>query len=323
MAFRFTVLASGSAGNASLLESDGFGVLLDLGLGPRQLASRLTAVGASWQRVHAALLTHTHGDHWRDTTLRHLLRRQVVLFCHESHVPAVGPGSEEFEALRQAGLLRFYQAGEEFALSGSLGCRPLPLSHDGGETFGFRLEGPRDLFGSACALGYAADLGSWDADLVDSLADLDLLALEFNHDVELEYASGRSPHLIARVLGDGGHLSNGQAASLLREVLRRSPPGRLQHLVQLHLSRECNLPNIASGSARSVLDELAPRVQVHTARQDVPGPALLVGSPSPITKSASRRTDPLRRASRRTGPEEPPWLPGLGIDLASISPVPE
>ena len=38
---------------------------------------------------------------------------------------------------------------------------------------------------------------------------------------------------IARVLGDEGHLSNAQAGSLLREVLRRSTTGRLQHLVQI------------------------------------------------------------------------------------------
>ena len=42
----FTVLASGSAGNASLVESEGFALLLDVGLGPRQLANRMRAIGA-------------------------------------------------------------------------------------------------------------------------------------------------------------------------------------------------------------------------------------------------------------------------------------
>ena len=43
MPLQFTVLASGSAGNASLLEMDGFGVLIDAGLGPRQLSQPLAA----------------------------------------------------------------------------------------------------------------------------------------------------------------------------------------------------------------------------------------------------------------------------------------
>ena len=89
MALRFTVLASGSAGNASLIDANGFGVLLDAGLGPRQLAGRLAAVGASWENVQAVLLTHTHSDHWRDTTLVHLKRRSIPLYCHAGHHDAL------------------------------------------------------------------------------------------------------------------------------------------------------------------------------------------------------------------------------------------
>ena len=56
MPLQFTVLASGSTANASLLDIDGRGVLIDLGLGPRQLHARLTALGTSWARVRAALV---------------------------------------------------------------------------------------------------------------------------------------------------------------------------------------------------------------------------------------------------------------------------
>src|SRR5437764_4806665 len=85
MGLRFTVLASGSGGNATLVECDGFGLLIDAGLGPRQLATRLTAAGASWSSVHALLLTHTHSDHWNDNTIGHLMRRRIPLYCHPGH----------------------------------------------------------------------------------------------------------------------------------------------------------------------------------------------------------------------------------------------
>src|SRR5207247_1154514 len=62
MPARFCVLASGSAGNCAFLQADGFGLLIDIGLGPRFIASRLATVGASWRHVHAVLLTHTHSD---------------------------------------------------------------------------------------------------------------------------------------------------------------------------------------------------------------------------------------------------------------------
>src|SRR5205823_2329054 len=155
-----------------------------------------------------------HSDHWKNLTLAHLLRRQIPLYCHDAHQESLLAYGTAFAALRDAGLVRRYEPGEEIPLAPNLRCRAFPLLHDGGATFGFRFE-----LGAA-ALGYAADLGSWDADVAEALADVDLLALEFNHDVELEYASGRSAYLIARVLGNYGHLSNEQAAGLLREVLR-------------------------------------------------------------------------------------------------------
>ncbi len=307
MALRFTVLASGSAGNASLVEADGFGLLLDAGLGPRTLATRLAAAGLSWQAVHGLLLTHTHSDHWNERTLGHLHRRRLPLWCHGDHQAALRPYSPAFRALEADGLVHAYEAGAELVLAAGLRCRPLPLRHDGGPTFGFRFEGRTELFGEPATLAYLADLGCWDAALVEGLCDADVLALEFNHDVAMQYASGRQPRLIARVLGDEGHLSNAQAAALLRAVLRASQPGRPRHLVQLHLSRDCNHPDLAAEAAREVLAEFGLPVEVHTTRQDCGGPTLDLGFTT--TDRPRRRAAQRRAASARAFMQ--PWLPGL------------
>lgn len=310
MTLHFTVLASGSSGNASLVEADGFGLLLDIGLGPRQLAARLAAAGASWKDVHAVLLTHTHSDHWRDTTLVYLRKHNILLYCHAGHHAALSRYGPAFAKLCDAGLVRTYQEGETLDLAVGLRCRPLPVRHDGGPTFGFRLEGKCDLFGHGCALGYAADLGSWTPELAAALADVDLLAIEFNHDVEMEYASGRAPYLVARVLGEEGHLSNEQAAALLQDVVRRSAPGKLRQVVQLHLSRECNRPSLAAAVARAVLDGCGHAVDLHTARQDEPGPTFEVGTAArPMVRPQTVRK---RRATARAK-SGPPWLPGLEL----------
>ena len=87
MALEFTVLASGSSGNASLVRTNGFGLLLDIGLGPRDLAGRLAAIGAAWRNVHAVLLTHTHSDHWNERTLAYLRRFRTTL-SHRARRPA-------------------------------------------------------------------------------------------------------------------------------------------------------------------------------------------------------------------------------------------
>jgi phosphoribosyl 1,2-cyclic phosphodiesterase len=306
MALRFTMLASGSRGNASLIQAGGFGVLLDAGLGPRQLGDRLRAAGHSWSSVHAMLLTHTHSDHWNDRTLAWLARYRLPLYCHPGHHGILKRYSTAFPQLEALGLIRSFVPDEDFTLAPGLRCRPLPIRHDSGATFGFRLSGQPDLFGRAPAIGYAADLGTWDDDLASDLADVDLLAIEFNHDVALEHASRRPAALIARVLGDEGHLSNTQAAALVRTILERSTAGRLRYLVQLHLSEDCNRPSLARAAAREVLALFSWAPRLHTARQHAPGPMLELEPNS----NKRRRTRVRIPSFRRNG--DHPSLPGFG-----------
>src|SRR5918912_3602307 len=147
MVLRFTVLASGSGGNASLVQTDNFGVLIDAGLGPRQLAARMKAAGLSWSHVQAVLLTHTHSDHWKDRTLAHLTRRRTPFYCHPDHHRILHAYSDAFPALLADGLVRSFAPQEELVLSPGLRCRPFPVRHDGGPTFVFPIDGRADLFG--------------------------------------------------------------------------------------------------------------------------------------------------------------------------------
>lgn len=303
---RFTVLASGSSGNASLVQSAGFGVLIDVGLGPRQIASRLAQVGLSWSAVQAVLLTHTHSDHWKETTLLHLHRYKIPLWCNDGHHTVLRTYSDGFLALHAAGLVRSFEANEDFELSSHMRCRALPVRHDGGATFGFRLESCGDLFGHGGAIGYVSDLGCWDHDLAAQLADVDLLAVEFNHDVVMQQSSGRAPRLIQRVLGEEGHLSNVQAVALVRAVLERSTAGRLRHLVQLHLSRECNRPALAREAARMLLEEFEITIGLHTAEQDATSVTLNVNAA--VASDTARRSH--KRLTRGATPIQP-MLPGF------------
>ncbi len=308
---RFTVLASGSAGNVSLIETPGLAVLIDAGLGPRQIASRLRSVGCTWEKLSAVLLTHIHRDHWNDNTFCWMERKRVELHCHPSHADYLAGVSLSFVALRATGLVRHYQAGDELTLSPTLRCSPITLRHDSGDTFGFRFTHATNLFGDGYTVAYAADLGCWDGAIVEAMREADVLALEFNHDVALERSSGRHPRLIARVLGDEGHLSNDQAAALVHEVVRSSAPGRLRHLVQLHLSRDCNHPDLARQTAIEVLARLGAEVEVHTAAQDAVGRCLdLSGA------IARMKRNGVARSRRRYFPCRTLFLPGMEEQLA-------
>lgn len=296
MAVRFTALASGSSGNAALLEADGFGLLIDCGLRPEYLSERLTAIGRAWANVSAVLLTHTHTDHWNRHTLAHLRRLNLPLIAHPAH-HAVLSGTDEYDPLRRAGLTCEYKAGRSDAIGPDWTMRPVPVPHDSDPTFGFRLDGPD----SAWSVGYASDVGHPTAVLAEAFAGVDLLALEFNHDVRMQKTSRRPVTLINRVLGDDGHLSNAQAATLTRAV---AGTGRLQCVVQLHLSRDCNRPELAAVAGREAIRADAPTAAIVTASQQQPTRPLEI-APNPV-----RVVRPVRFDARRSTQSVLPGLEG-------------
>jgi phosphoribosyl 1,2-cyclic phosphodiesterase len=312
MTARFTVLASGSGGNASLLEYDGFGLLVDCGLHPRFLTARLQSIGANWDRVSAVVLTHTHTDHWKDATLADLRSRNIPLYAHRQHFEHMGRVAASFPSLQAAGLAREYTAGVRVELSPRLSCLPLRVSHDSVPTFAFRIDGRDDadsnnMSNPAWAIGYASDLGCGSPELIQAFAGVDVLALEYNHDEMLERASPRPKFLVDRVLGDEGHLSNRQAAELTEAIAGASGEGFPAHLVQLHLSKDCNRPELAAVAGREALVVLNPAAEVITAKQDVAAKTILL---SRRPNSGNRAVPRVKRAAPKRQTVQP-TLPGF------------
>lgn len=291
MTARLTILASGSAGNSALVEIDGARLLVDVGLEPADLLDRMQSCGCDWRDLSGVLLTHRHTDHWRPATIKKLAEHRVPLFAHRDHIAALRVGCRGFDEIERSKLARPYVTNRPIMLADSWTCRPFRVRHDGGATFGFRFEGqpfsakqtdaaPHALTIGRWAFAYVADLGCWEDDVVAALRDVDLLALEFNHDPAMLKASRRPPWLISRVLGDDGHLSNAQAANLLRNVLRQSTTPRLRQVVLLHLSRECNTPQLAAAAAEAVLVEHDSSASVFFAEQHRPSPTFIIGETS-------------------------------------------
>ena len=149
--------------------------------------------------------------------------------------------------------------------------------------------------------------------LPNAWRDVDLLGIEFNHDVELQKSSRRPEFLIERNLGDGGHLSNVQAANLLQAVLSRSNHGAPRHVVLLHLSEQCNQPDLALQAARDGLLAAGREAQVHLARQTLASPSILLsagrGRGRGFGHTAGRHPRPeLKQPAQKSGTPPPAGL---------------
>lgn len=250
MALFFATLASGSKGNAALVRLNQKTLLIDAGIPARTLKSRLGQLGLALSDITECILTHTHSDHANGTAMQALANQGVLFRCHPSHEEALS-AREGFLSLKEAGLVMHYGPRPFFTATG-LEVAPIELRHGAGMTFGFRINHHQPHADLTASVAYFADLGCWNDRISSHFSDCNLLAMEFNHDVAMTHASGRHPMIIARNLSDDGHLSNAQAAALLRQLLARSGvmPG---HVVLLHISHECNTRELAVTSAESAI----------------------------------------------------------------------
>lgn len=265
---RFAVLASGSGGNAALIETPAGCVLIDFGLSPGMLDRRLKLVGLDFGRLRAVVLTHTHTDHWKAESLTRLIDSGIPIHTHPKHATQMARVPRIQADPKHRSLLRTYEIARCFEPIRGVSCLPIAVPHDSDPTVAFRFDGP------GWAVGYASDLGTTRPDLLDAFDGINVLGLEFNHDVGLQRSSRRPAFLVERILGNQGHLSNDQAVDFLRSLIDRTGE-TLRHVVQLHLSRECNRPSLAAAAGRSAIRGTA--VRLTTAGQDLPTPFVPLG----------------------------------------------
>jgi phosphoribosyl 1,2-cyclic phosphodiesterase len=257
----FQSLASGSSANCGILSDGSDGILLDLGMTPKRLAERLGELGISAEGIRCAVLTHTHSDHWKETTLSWMASKGIRLWCHESHAAHLRLHARAFQRLMESNLISHFQHDYPFRPGHGWDFYPIHLSHDCIPTFGFRCEH------HAGSMAYLADLGTSDDLPWQQLGDLQALAIESNHDPEMLERSSRPVQVINRIRSDQGHLSNRQCAEAASRVSRISG-GKLASVLLLHLSRDCNTHQLALDSTRKHLASQISPEAVSVAPQD-------------------------------------------------------
>lgn len=227
---RFKSLGSGSSGNATIVQArEGAQVshlLIDCGLGVRELHKRLGRAGMLAEQVDAIFITHEHADHI-GCVRAFAVRERIPVYM--SHGTYAGMGQPDFD-----GLLNFAGDGVAFTI-GAMQVRPFTVPHDAREPLQVTCTD-----GDA-RLGVLTDLGRSSDHVMQELSGVRTLLLECNHDpVMLENGSYPWP-LKRRISGGWGHLAN-EAAAAIAMALR---PSGLQRVVAAHLSEQNNRPDLA------------------------------------------------------------------------------
>jgi phosphoribosyl 1,2-cyclic phosphodiesterase len=237
---RVTVLGSGSAGNAALVESGDTCVLVDAGFSGRDLERRLAEVSVDPASLAGILITHDHGDHTRGMGV--LARRFGLPLYLTPRTQAVCTkmldGTERIEAYTSASPFRI----------GSLEVHPFLTVHDAADPVAVTIT----EVGTGHKLGIATDLGRPTATVRQALAGCHLLVLESNHDESRLWQSGYPWSVKQRIASSHGHLSNRASAELARELFHAGLAG----VVLAHLSEQCNAPALAAEVVGETLEAL-------------------------------------------------------------------
>lgn len=229
---RLHILASGSKGNAALVEGPGGMVLVDCGISRRQVLLRAADLGLDASEAAGLVLTHEHSDHVSGLKVwcRHWQGRVVA-----------SPGTAAALDLGEAPI-ECVVPGEAFEVAG-LRIRTFPTSHDVAEPMGLVVESADDR------LAYLTDTGVITGEALRAIRGARIVALESNHDPTMLAEGDYPSYLKARISGPRGHLSNDQAAEALPSIVGAAT----EYVVAMHLSLNNNLPSRAVGALASSL----------------------------------------------------------------------
>jgi phosphoribosyl 1,2-cyclic phosphodiesterase len=240
---RVSILASGSSGNLTLLETERTRILVDAGLGKRETLARLAAVERDIDRLDAVLITHEHGDHC--SGLPQVLGLwKAPLYVTGATMEALQHALPDTFRKRLRGV-ESIQAGQRFAI-GDIDVQAFAIPHDAADPIAltFRADGVK--------VAICTDLGYMPELVKVHLRGSDCLILESNHDLEM-LKVGPYPWVVKqRVLSRTGHLSNHAVSEYLAD-----PDGfdsqHARYLVLAHISQENNNPDLAQISAQEAL----------------------------------------------------------------------
>lgn len=221
---RIQVLASGSKGNSTFIESGNTRILVDVGINYTRIKNSLDKIDIDINSIDGIIISHTHSDHIGG--LSSLIKKtDIPVFVKEelySEIKKIVP--EENIVL----------IDEKNVSIGSIDIEIINASHDV-PAFGFI------ICGDGKKVLYLTDTGYINRRYYKQLENMDAYIIESNHDEKM-LMEGPYPYILKqRVISDKGHLSNKYTGSFLNKEIG----DKTKYIVLAHLSENNNTEELA------------------------------------------------------------------------------
>ncbi|CCY46345.1 putative uncharacterized protein [Firmicutes bacterium CAG:822] len=234
---KICVLASGSKGNSSYIETDKTKSLVDLGMSAGYIAKSLKSIGVDPSEIQRVFITHAHTDHVAGLKV-FLKKYHPVVYLTKKMEEELGFEIEDKVYI------------DDNTSIDDLDVTVIKTSHDAADSNGY-------VFSSGGkSIVYITDTGYIHVKNFEKLKNKSLYVFESNHDVRL-LREGKYPYYLQqRILSDKGHLSNKDSAYYLSNFIG----DKTEQIILIHLSEENNRPEVALKTLLDTLEKKGVRV---------------------------------------------------------------
>ena len=235
---RFSVLASGSTGNAIFIESDEHKFLVDAGFSGKKLESLFAGVGRSLAELDGIFVTHEHSDHIKGLGV--VARKYgTPIYANEKTWKAMD------SLIGKVPLDQRFQFDMETIKSfGSLDIESFAVSHDAADPMFYTFHEAGRKLAIITDTGYVSDR------MKGIISGADAFVFESNHDVGMLQMGPYPWSVKRRILSDVGHVSNEDAAVAMSEVVHEKET----KIYLSHLSKDNNMKDLARMSVTQTLE---------------------------------------------------------------------
>lgn len=230
-------ICSSSKGNCTYVCNRNTGLLIDAGFGIRNLNKYLNDANFSKKDIKAIFITHEHIDHI--SGLQSIIRNlSIPVFASKGTINSLLDKNKIFDKtmLYEINTQKSVYI-DDFEISA------FPTPHDCAESLGFCIYNNNKKFSICTDIGYATPI------IRQKLIGSNLILLESNYDCNLLQISPYPHHLKKRITSNLGHLSNDEAAQLIRYLITNG----VNNFILGHLSQMNNTPDLALQTTISYL----------------------------------------------------------------------
>lgn len=231
------VLASGSEGNVTYVETKKHKILLDLGMNVKYITTKLSELDISPNEIDTILISHVHDDHIK--ALNQFIKK------YDANIyltPVMVDELPSDSPIRQYSNLKLYD--DDFYID-NIKIELIKTSHDTKDSRGFIITD------NLKSVVYLTDTGYLNQKYFNLLKDKNIYLFESNHDIEM-LINGKYPKWLKdRIVGPYGHLSNKDASIYLSKLIGIDT----KKIILMHLSHQNNSEECAMNTIHEIFNE--------------------------------------------------------------------